>query len=71
MRLSGTTGRLTLDLNFDYQWKKWLQLYNSAQNVFNTRTITMRYGPATPDYAKIYLTGANGVGITMGVKGTF
>ncbi|WP_414662210.1 TonB-dependent receptor [Horticoccus sp. 23ND18S-11] len=63
--------RLTLDLNFDYQLKKWLQLYISAQNVFNTRTITMRYGPATPDYAKIYLTGANGVGITMGVKGTF
>jgi TonB-dependent receptor len=63
--------RLTLDLNLDYQIKPWLQLYINAQNVFNARTITMRYGSQTPDYAKIYLTGANGVGITMGVKGTF
>jgi outer membrane receptor protein involved in Fe transport len=63
--------RLTLDLNLDYQLKKWLQLYVAAQNVFNARTVTMRYGSATPDYAKIYLTGANGVGLTLGVKGTF
>ena len=63
--------RLTLDLNLDYQLRKWLQLYVNAQNIFNTRAVTMRYGPATPDYAKIYLTGANGVGFTMGVKGSF
>ena len=63
--------RLTLDLNLEYQFKPWLQFYTAAQNVFNARTVTMRYGPATPDYAKIYLTGANGVGVTMGVKGTF
>jgi iron complex outermembrane recepter protein len=63
--------RLTLDLNLDVELKKWLQFYVAAQNVFNARAITMRYGSATPDYAKIYLTGANGVGITMGIKGTF
>ncbi len=63
--------RLTLDLNLDVELKKWLQFYVAAQNVFNTRAITMRYGPATPDYAKVYLTGANGVGITMGIKGSF
>jgi outer membrane receptor protein involved in Fe transport len=63
--------RLTLDLNLDYQVKRWLQFYAAAQNVFNARTVTLRYGPATPDYAKIYLTGAFGVGITMGIKGTF
>ena len=63
--------RLTLDLNLDYQLKKWLQLYVAAQNVFNARTVTMRYGSETPNYAKAYLTGANGVGITMGIKGTF
>lgn len=63
--------RLTLDLNLEYQYKPWLQFYAAAQNVFNARTVTMRYGPATPDYAKIYLTGANGVGLTMGIKGTF
>ncbi len=63
--------RLTLDLNLDVEIKKWLQFYVAAQNVFNARAVTMRYGSATPDYAKIYLTGANGVGITMGIKGTF
>ena len=63
--------RLTLDLNVDYQLKKWIQLYASAQNVLNTRSVTMRYAPASPDYAKNYLTGAFGVGLTMGVKGSF
>jgi iron complex outermembrane receptor protein len=63
--------RLTLDLNLDVEIKKWLQFYVAAQNVFNTRAVTMRYGSATPDYAKIYLTGANGVGLTMGIKGSF
>lgn len=63
--------RLMLDLNFDYQVGKRIQLYASAQNVFNSRAVTMRYGPTTPDYAKAYLTGAFGVGITMGVKGSF
>jgi iron complex outermembrane receptor protein len=63
--------RLTLDLNLDVEIKKWLQFYVAAQNVFNARAVTMRYGSATPDYAKIYLTGANGVGITMGIKGQF
>ena len=63
--------RLTLDLNLDVEIKKWLQFYVAAQNVFNARAITMRYGSVTPAYAKYYLTGANGVGITMGIKGTF
>ena len=63
--------RLTLDLNLEVELKKRLQFYVAAQNVFNTRAITMRYGPATPDYAKVYLTGANGVGLTMGLKGSF
>ena len=61
----------SLDLNLDYQLKKWLQIYVAAQNVLNARTVTMRYGSETPDYAKAYLTGANGMGITMGIKGTF
>jgi hypothetical protein len=60
-----------LDLNAEYQIRKWIQLYASAQNVFNARSVTMRYGPTTPDYAKAYLTGAFGVGLTFGVKGSF
>jgi TonB-dependent receptor len=63
--------RLMLDLNFDYQMSKRLQFYASAQNVFNQRSVTMRYGPATPDYAKNYLTGAFGVGLTIGLKGAY
>ncbi len=63
--------RLTLDLNAEYQLRHSIFFYVAAQNVFNTRTVTMRYGSATPDYAKNYLIGANGVGITMGVKGSY
>ena len=63
--------RLTLDLNLEVEVKKRLQFYVAAQNVFNTRAVTLRYGSATPAYGKIYLTGANGVGLTMGLKGSF
>ena len=63
--------RLTLDLNLEVELKKRLQFYVAAQNVFNARAVTLRYGSATPAYGKIYLTGANGVGLTMGLKGSF
>ena len=54
--------RLTLDLNLEVELKRRLQLYVAAQNVFNARAVTLRYGSATPPYGKVYLTGANGVG---------
>jgi TonB-dependent receptor len=63
--------RLMLDLNLEYQVKRWLVLYGAAQNAFNARAYTLRYGPDTPDYAKNYLTGAFGVGLTFGLKGSF
>ena len=63
--------RLTLDLNAELQLRKSLFLYVAAQNVFNGPSLEMRYGSATPDYAKDHRWGYNGVGITMGVKGTF
>jgi len=63
--------RLTLDLNLEVELKRRLQLYVAAQNVFNARAVTLRYGSATPAYGKVYLTGANGVGLTFGVKGSF
>jgi hypothetical protein len=63
--------RLTLDLNGEVQLRKTLFFYVNAQNVFNVPSVNLRYGSATPAYAKQYLTGYNGVGLTMGVKGTF
>jgi iron complex outermembrane receptor protein len=63
--------RLTLDLNLEVELRRRLQFYAAAQNVFNTRAVTLRYGSATPAYGKVYLTGANGVGLTMGLKGSF
>ncbi len=63
--------RLMLDLNLEYQAKPWLIFYAAGQNVLNAHSQTMRYGPETPDYAKNYLRGAFGVGLTLGIKGTF
>jgi len=63
--------RLTLDLNAEYQLRKSIFLYVAAQNVFNTPSLELRYGSATPAHAKAHRWGYNGVGITMGLKGTF
>jgi iron complex outermembrane receptor protein len=43
----------------------------ASERLQRARKVTMRYGSETPDYAKRYLTGAFGVGLTMGLKGTF
>ena len=63
--------RVTLDLNAELQLRKSIFLYVAAQNVFNTPSLEKRYGSATPAYAKDHRWGYNGVGITMGIKGTF
>ncbi len=63
--------RLTLDLNAELQLRKAIFLYVAAQNVLNVPSLEKRYGTATPDYAKDHRYGYNGVGITMGIKGTF
>jgi len=63
--------RLTLDLNAEYQLRKSVFLYVAAQNVFNTPSVELRSGSQTPGYAKASRWGYNGVGITMGLKGTF
>jgi TonB-dependent receptor len=63
--------RLTLDLNAELQLRRSIFLYVAAQNVFNVPSLEMRYGSATPDYAKDHRWGYNGVGITLGIKGTF
>jgi iron complex outermembrane recepter protein len=63
--------RLTLDLNAELQIRKTIFLYAAAQNVFNVPARELRYGSDTPTYAKVQRWGYNGVGITVGLKGTF
>ena len=63
--------RLSVDLNAEYQIRKNMFLYINAQNVFNSPYVTMRYGSSTPGYAKVNFTNHNGVGLTLGVKGSF
>ena len=63
--------RLTLDLNLEVQIRKEVFLFINGQNIFNAPYITQIYGSSTPDYAKRSFTNHNGVGLTMGIKGSF
>jgi iron complex outermembrane recepter protein len=63
--------RLALDVNVEFQIRKETFLFLNAQNVFNEPYITQIYGSQTPDYAKRSFTNHNGVGLTLGIKGTF
>ncbi len=63
--------RLALDVNLEVQvWKDMILFFN-AQNVFNEPYITEIYGSQTPAYARRSFTNHNGVGLTLGVKGSF
>ena len=64
-------GRVTVDLNIDYQVRANLFVYFSGQNVFDVPEILLRYGSATPAYARRYQEMTHGVQLTLGVKGTF
>jgi TonB-dependent receptor len=63
--------RLALDVNFELQVRRDMFLFVNAQNVFNAPYITQIYGSRTPDYAKRSFTNHNGVGLTLGLKGSF
>lgn len=63
--------RLALDVNVEVQIRKEMFLFVNAQNVFNEPYITQIYGSLTPDYAKRSFTNHNGVGLTLGIKGSF
>lgn len=64
-------GRVTLDLNVDFQLRANLFLYFSGQNILNVPEILQRYGSQTPAYARRYQEMTHGVQLTLGVKGTF
>jgi len=63
--------RTALDLNIEYQLRKNMFLFLNGQNIFNAPYITQIYGTPTPDYAKRSFTNHNGVGLTLGIKGSF
>ncbi len=63
--------RTTLDLSLAYQISPRFALNCSVNNVFNVPQTTLRYGSATPDYARQWGTEEFGVPITIGIKGTF
>jgi iron complex outermembrane recepter protein len=64
-------GRVTLDLNLDYQLRPNLFLYFNGQNILNVPEVLDRYGAETPKYARRYQEMTHGVQLTLGVKGTF
>ena len=64
-------GRVTLDINVDFQLRPELFLYFNTQNILNVPEILQRYGSQTPRYARRYQEMTHGVQLTLGVKGTF
>jgi TonB-dependent receptor len=64
-------GRVTLDINVDFQLRPELFLYFNTQNILNVPEILQRYGSQTPQYARRYQEMSHGVQLTLGVKGTF
>jgi TonB-dependent receptor len=63
--------RTTMDVNFTYQFRRYISLFANGRNVFNVHYNLLRYGSQTPAYAKISSTNSYGVQWTFGVKGTF
>lgn len=63
--------RTTMDINATYQITRWLSLFVNGRNVGNVHFNLLRYGPTTPDYAKISSENSYGVQWAFGVKGTF
>ena len=63
--------RTTVDLNAEWQVRKTISLFVSAQNIFNVPEVLLRYGPLTPGYARRYQVTTYGVQLSAGLKGTF
>ena len=63
--------RTRLDVNVDYQLRKDLFLYASAQNVFDVPETLLRFGSQTPGYARVSQVLTTGVQLTLGIKGSF
>ena len=63
--------RTTVDLSFNFQLSRRLTFSASANNLFNTPQVALRYGSETPAYARQFNTRDFGVVFAFGIKGTF
>ena len=63
--------RTTVDLNAEWQVRKTIALYFSAQNIFNVPEVLLRNGPDTPGYARRYQVTTYGVQMSAGLRGSF
>ena len=63
--------RTTVDLNAEWQFRRKIAVFLSAQNVFNAPEVLLRYGPDTPGYARRYQVTTYGTQLNAGVRGSF
>jgi TonB-dependent receptor len=63
--------RTNLDLNASYQLTPRLSLAASVNNLFNVPHTVLNYGSQTPTYARQFQTGEFGVGLAVGLRGSF
>lgn len=63
--------RTTVDLNAEWQVRRTIGLFLSAQNLFNVPEVLLRFGPDTPGYARRYQVTTYGVQLSAGLRGTF
>jgi iron complex outermembrane recepter protein len=63
--------RSRIDLEASYQWSKRLSLAGSVSNLANTPQTLLAYGAQTPGYARVNRFAEYGVGLALGLRGTF
>ena len=63
--------RTTLDYNAAYQLFRRFSVNLSINNVRNAPTFFMRYGPQTPNYARVFQRREFGARVAIGLKGSF
>jgi hypothetical protein len=63
--------RLYLDLNAEYQLRRYFGVFAGFRNVANVTEDTEVYGPSTPSYARFSQRNDYSASWTFGVKGTF
>jgi iron complex outermembrane recepter protein len=63
--------RTTVDFSGEYRFARWIALYGTVRNLFNTPEDLERYGPSTPGYAKLRQRTDFRPLISVGLKATF
>ncbi|MSU51452.1 MAG: hypothetical protein EXS37_20590 [Opitutus sp.] len=66
-----TAARTTLDVNVVYRFRKQVELFVHARNLFNAPSVDLAYGSQTPAYARQWGHREYGAQFTAGIKGTF